>query len=71
MHYLFKPIGSVACCIELLKVASQIGFQDEIDIGVKYLAAVPWADDEEKLVREFPTSPHMVPCDSLSDLSAR
>jgi hypothetical protein len=39
MHFLFKPIASVKDCIELLKVASQIGYQDVVEIGMKYLAA--------------------------------
>lgn len=71
MQFLCKPITSVADCIELLKIASQIDFQGVVDIGVKYLAAAPWDDDEEQHVREFCTFPHLVPCDSLADLFVR
>lgn len=71
MHFLCKPIASVKDCIELLKVASQIGFQALVDIGVKYLAAAPWSDDEETLIRDFCSSMQLLPCDSLSDLLIR
>ena len=49
MKFLFKPIPSVSYCIELLKVASQIAYQEAMEIGERYLSATPWSV-EEKLV---------------------
>ncbi|KAG0625729.1 hypothetical protein M758_2G076500 [Ceratodon purpureus] len=70
MHYLFKPIPSIAYCIELLKVASQILFQDLLSLGVKNLAASVWSISEEKQIHEFYEAGHL-PFVTASDLRAR
>jgi hypothetical protein len=67
-----KPIPSVDHCLELLKVASQIIFQEVVDLGIKYLSATPWsADDEEKICR-FCESGHIsFDSEAHGDLIAR
>jgi hypothetical protein len=49
----FQPIPSVDHCLELLKVASQIVFQEVVDLGIKYLSATPWSVDDEVKIRRF------------------
>ncbi|KAG0570715.1 hypothetical protein M758_6G175800 [Ceratodon purpureus] len=63
-------IESVADCIQLLKVASQIQYDLVIDIGVRYLAGVPWNEDEENQIREFYASGQLA-SDSSTDLRKR
>ncbi|KAG0555292.1 hypothetical protein KC19_12G158700 [Ceratodon purpureus] len=53
-----KPIRSVEHCLELLKIAQQIMYQDLVDLGIKYLSAAPWTSDEEKQIRSFCTLGH-------------
>ncbi|KAG0570691.1 hypothetical protein KC19_6G181000 [Ceratodon purpureus] len=70
MYFPYKAIESVGECIELLKVASQIGFAQVLDSGVKYLAAVTWSIEEEKQIRSFCDS-GQISLDSTSDLHKR
>jgi hypothetical protein len=65
-----KPIPSVTHCIELLKVAIQIQYEDLVNVGMKYLATVPWIGDQEKQIREFCNSGCFA-VDSSSDLKVR
>ena len=48
-----KPIPSVEHCLELIKVASQIVYQELVDLGMNYLASTPWSADEEDQIRKF------------------
>ncbi|KAG0570695.1 hypothetical protein KC19_6G181200 [Ceratodon purpureus] len=70
MYFPYKAIENVGECIELLKVASQIGFAQVLDIGVKYLAAVTWSIEEEKQIRSFCDS-GQISLGSKSDLRKR
>ncbi|KAG0614409.1 hypothetical protein M758_6G174300 [Ceratodon purpureus] len=70
MYFPYKAIENVGECIELLKVASQIGFAQVLDSGVKYLAAVTWSIEEEKQIRSFCDS-GQISLDSTSDLHKR
>jgi hypothetical protein len=56
---LFQPMPSVDHCLELLKVASQIMFQEVVDMGIKYLSAMPWSTDDEVKIRRFCASGHI------------
>jgi hypothetical protein len=53
---LLQPIPCVDHCLELLKVASQIVFQEVVDLGIKYLLATPWSADDEVKIRRFSES---------------
>ena len=44
-----KPILRVTFCMELLKVASQIQYQELVDMGMKHLAPVPWIHGQEEI----------------------
>lgn len=48
-----KPIPSVEHCLELIKVASQIVYEELVDLGMNYLASTPWSADEEDQIRSF------------------
>ncbi|KAG0570714.1 hypothetical protein KC19_6G182800 [Ceratodon purpureus] len=64
-------IVSVDDCIQLLKVASQIQYDEVMDIGVRYLASVPWSEEEEEQVRSFYASGQLYTTESTSDLCRR
>lgn len=70
MHSPFKPISSVATCIQLLKVASQIQYDEVVENGLRYLSAVPWSGEEEKQIRSFYDSWQLA-FNITSDLSKR
>jgi hypothetical protein len=68
----FQPIRSVDHCLELLKVASQIVFQEVVDLGIKYLSAMPWSVDDEVKIRRFCESGHIsLDFEADGDLIAR
>jgi hypothetical protein len=63
---------STKCCLELLKVASQIVFQEVVDLGIKYLSATPWSADDEVKIRRFCESGHIsLDSEAHADLIAR
>ena len=69
---LFQPIPSVHHCLELLKVASQIVFQEVVDLGIKYLSATPWSADDGVKIRRFCESGHIsLDSEAHADLIAR
>jgi hypothetical protein len=68
----FQPIPSVEHCLELLKVASQIVFQEVVDLGIKYLSSTPWSADDEVKIRRFYESRHIyLDSEAHADLIAR
>jgi hypothetical protein len=69
---LFQPIPCINHCLELLKVASQIIFQEVVDLGIKYLSATPWSADDEVKILRFCKSEHIsLDFEAHSDLIAR
>jgi hypothetical protein len=69
---LFQPIPSVDHCLELLRVASQILFQEVVDLGIKYLSATPWSTHDEVKIRRFCDSGHIsLDSEAHGDLIAR
>lgn len=70
IRFPFKPIESVTDCIELFKVASQIQYDHVLDNCERYLAAVPWSDEQEMQIREFYDSGQIF-SDPASDLCKR
>jgi hypothetical protein len=69
---LLQPIPSVNHCLELLKVASQIVFQEVVDLGIKYLSATPWSANDEVKIRRFCESGHIsLDSEAHGDLIAR
>jgi len=65
-----KSFQGIKQSVELLKVASQIGFQELMERISLYLSTIFWSDEDEIRVREYSSSPDF-PRTHLKDLVAR
>ena len=65
-----QKVPSIKHCLKLLRVASQITYQELVEACMCYLPADPCSEDDENRVRRFAKSPNY-PSDCAADLSAR
>ena len=63
-------ISNIKHCLKLLKVATQISYEELIKACVSYLESIPWSLDDEKKIRRFAKSLNY-PFSYASDLNAR